>query len=103
MNKNKDINLRIFDSSCIINTNSNSKKYYKGFCHIPWTDITFSYKGSLICDNLCSYFGNKYYLLNGYNMRTYWNSEEIKILRKKILKNKSCSLTCPKVRNIKLK
>ena len=103
LNKNKDINLRIFDSSCIINTNSNSKKYYKGFCHIPWTDITFSYKGSLICDNLCSYFGNKYYLLNGYNMRTYWNSEEIKILRKKILKNKSCSLTCPKVRNIKLK
>lgn len=102
-NLNKDNRLKIFDSTCIINKKNNGKKYYKGFCHIPWTDITFSYRGSLICDNLCSYFGNEQYLLDGYNMIKYWNSREIKKLRKKILEQKSCSLTCPKAKNIKLK
>lgn len=99
---NKDNTLKIFDSTCIINK-KNVEKSVKGFCHIPWTDITFSYNGSLICDNLCYHFGNEYYLLNGQNMNKYWNSEVLKNLRNKILKNKSCSLTCPKAGNIKLK
>ncbi|MBO7431291.1 MAG: radical SAM protein [Elusimicrobia bacterium] len=100
---NKSSGLKIFDSTGIINKKSNGKKNCKGFCHIPWTDITFSYSGSLICDNLCFHFGNEYYLLNGQNMNKYWNSEILKNLRIKILKNKSCSLTCPKAGNIKLK
>ena len=100
---NKNNSLKIFDSTGIINKKSSGKKYCKGFCHIPWTDITFSYSGSLICDNLCYHFGNEYYLLNGQNMNKYWNSENLKKLRNNILKNKSCSLTCPKAGNIKLK
>jgi len=100
---NKNNSLKIFDSTGIINKKSNCKKSSKGFCHIPWTDITFSYSGSLICDNLCYHFGNEYYLLNGQNMNKYWNSENLKELRNKILKNKSCSLTCPKAGNIRLK
>jgi MoaA/NifB/PqqE/SkfB family radical SAM enzyme len=98
----KNNNAEIFNSTYIINKKENTKKIYKGFCHIPWTDITFSYMGSLICDNLCSHFGNNHYLLNGSNMIKYWNSECLQNLRKKILKIKCCSLTCPKV-NIKLK
>lgn len=98
----KNNNTEIFNSTYIINKKENTKKIYKGFCHIPWTDITFFYMGSLICDNLCSHFGNKYYLLNGSNMIKYWNSECLQDLRKKILKIKCCSLTCPKA-NIKLK
>ena len=99
----KNSSLKIFDSTCIINKKNSCRKGYKGFCHIPWTDITFSYSGSLICDNLCSHFGNEYYLLNGHNMYEYWNSETLNKLRNKILKNKSCSLTCPKAGNVGLK
>ena len=100
-NINKDSSLKIFNSIGIINKKNNNKSY-KGFCHIPWTDITFSYRGSLICDNLCSYFGNRHYLLNGSNMIEYWNSFCLQDLRKKILQQNCCSLSCPKA-NVKLK
>ena len=101
-NVNRKKGIEVFDSTSIISKKRNISKTYKGFCHVPWTDITFSYSGSLFCDNLCSHFCNDSYLLNGSNMIKYWNSEFLQSLRKKILKVKCCSLTCPKA-NIKLK
>ena len=96
-------NIDIFNSSSMIREDGKNKKNnIKGYCRVPWTDITFSYHGSLICDNLCEFFGNPVFMLEKYNMGQYWNSSIIQNLRKKVLKNGCCNINCPKanVKNI---
>ena len=79
----------------------NKKYIVKGFCHIPWGDITISYMGFLCNDNNCTFFGANNYKLTESNMGEYWNSDISKNMRKYILKNHYCSRYCPKVsRNI---
>ena len=84
----------------LVNKIGNNK--IKGYCHVPWTDITFSYHGSLSCDNLCEFFGNPLFILKKDNMHEYWNSSLIQKLRKKIIKIGCCNINCPKanVKNI---
>jgi sulfatase maturation enzyme AslB (radical SAM superfamily) len=93
-------NLKIFHSVNMLK-NDIGKYKAKGFCHIPWGDITFSYMGFLCNDNNCSFFGAKHYKLTKDNMSSYWNSSISVDMRKRILKNHYCSKYCPKVsRNI---
>lgn len=92
--------LKIFHSINMLKKDTGKYKP-KGFCHIPWSDITISYMGFLCNDNNCSFFGEKIYKLTESNMGEYWNSDIIKNMRKYILKNHYCSRYCPKVsRNI---
>lgn len=96
-------NINICNSSSIIKEDKKiGNNKIKGYCHVPWTDITFSYHGSLSCDNLCEFFGNPLFILKEDNMREYWNSSLIQKLRKKIIKIGCCNINCPKanVKNI---
>lgn len=99
-NSKNSYNVKVFNSSDML---KKDKKEYKikGFCHIPWGDITFSYMGFLCNDNNCSFFGEESYKLTKDNMAQYWNSDVSINMRKKILKTHYCSKYCPKVsRNI---
>ena len=105
LNKQKsDIGgVEIFNTTQIIEKKIEKEVKLCGFCHCPWTDVTFTYSGSLIPDNLCGFFGNKVCHINSYkDIDSYWNSRELQELRRKILQNRCCSSTCPKA-NIKLK
>ena len=99
-NSKNNYNVKVFNSSDML---KKDKKEYKtkGFCHIPWGDITFSYMGFLCNDNNCSFLGEDSYKLTKDNMAQYWNSDICINMRKKILKTHYCSKYCPKVsRNI---
>ena len=94
-------NIDLYNCVSIIKKD-NKKCSLEGICQTPWTDVTFTYRYSLICDNLCSFFKNKEYYLNGVNMIEFWNSKVMQQLRKKIIKNKICNLSCKRA-NINIK
>jgi len=93
----------IFNSCRIIKNDGRQINCVRNeFCHTPWTYMTFSYKGTIIPDNLCKFFNDKEFVLDETNLLEYWNSEYAQDLRKSVLQKHACNYNCPQANINKL-
>ncbi|GEM_PF-2799806 len=96
-------NMDVFNSCVIIKNDVRQINCVRNeFCHTPWTYMTFSYKGTIIPDNLCKFFNDKEFVLDETNLLEYWNSEYAQDLRKSVLQKHACNYNCPQANINKL-